>query len=1253
MRALLGLMTACAMVLMGALPDARAQITYRASATAASQLPQYRSSATAAGVPNPLYRASTTGATTGATLTINRPAGVVANDILIASVGVQPSAAVLTPPAGWVLIRRTDNAGPTSNSLAVYRKLATGAEPASYSWTVAGGSYTVGGLQAYYNIDTAAPVDVEAGQTTPSNTTHATPGVTTTVARAFVVASHTYASSRNWTPPTGMTESFDRRSGGAAGPTGQSIEGSRVLQAAAGATGAKTATAAADADAGVTHILALRPSATAQVLTIARPAGAVANDVFIASVGFTPSSATITPPAGWTLIRRVDNAGPTSNSLAVYRKTMAGGEPASYSWSLTGVNYVVGGIQAFNGVDTTTPIDAEAGQATASDRDHATPSITTTVANTMLVGSYTYASSQSWDPRTPPSPAMTESYEQLSGAAGATGQSIEGTSLLQAAAGVVPAYTSRAGNPPNADAGVTHILALRPVSSNLTITRPGTVVANDVMIASVGVTPSSATITPPAGWTSIRRINNAGPTSNSLEVFYRVAGAGEPASYTWSLSGANYGVAGLQAFYNVDTATPIDAEAGQATPSSRDHATPAITTTVANTMLVGSYTYASAQTWAPQNPPGPPVAMTESYDRFGGTSGPTGQSIEGTRQAKATAGAVPAFTSRAGSVANADAGNTHMLALRPSVVVPPPSSFNAFEQPAGFTCATMPITTTNGPIRTKIVGSGYSLCVVALDSLPQILAAFNADVRVEVLARTTVGPLGTDGCPRTNVGDPPVTVLSNVSPVTLASGRASVAFPAAANAWRDVRVRISYPTSSPTVTRCSTDNYAIRPLALSVSSTTAGADSTGTDVSATPTVKAGTNFSLAATSLASYNGTPQIDAALRSAHAGAVQSGDIAGSFSAADPATGIATGAGFTYSEVGYFRFLPYGVYDSGFTAVDQPAGCRTADTCECIAATGDSNSDSIPDNFSNVAIGGRYGCNFGNTSNSDFFGRFIPDHFGLATLAANSLIDRADINTGASETCTSSFTYMGEDFKTRFELSARNAADAITLNYTGGHARFGLTTWSDYAFAGSSGTLAAGSTAPSGTWSNGVATVTATHIVQRSATTPAAPYAGFAVSAQPSYSDGSLTVALAASTQVHAGTTEMRYGRLRLANAYGSELRALPVPVRAEHWNGTGFVTNTEDSCTVVGAVTLNAAPTPCTLAPAIIGAGGTLASGAGLLTLSAPGVRGCTDLILTAPAWLQGRWSGATYTENPKARATFGIFKEKVLFRRENFN
>jgi hypothetical protein len=57
-----------------------------------------------------------------------------------------------------------------------------------------------------------------------------------------------------------MTEAFDVASQGVPNGAGESMEGSYVLQAAAGATGTKTATASGDADVGNAHILALKPA---------------------------------------------------------------------------------------------------------------------------------------------------------------------------------------------------------------------------------------------------------------------------------------------------------------------------------------------------------------------------------------------------------------------------------------------------------------------------------------------------------------------------------------------------------------------------------------------------------------------------------------------------------------------------------------------------------------------------------------------------------------------------------------------------------------------------------------------------------------------------------------------------------------------------------------------------------------------------------------------------------------------------------
>ena len=74
----------------------------------------------------------------------------------------------------------------------------------------------------------------------------------------MLVTSHSFASSATWTPPSGMTEAFDRASAAVPNSAGISIEGSYVVQSSAGATGAKAAVASNDTDTGNAHILALR-----------------------------------------------------------------------------------------------------------------------------------------------------------------------------------------------------------------------------------------------------------------------------------------------------------------------------------------------------------------------------------------------------------------------------------------------------------------------------------------------------------------------------------------------------------------------------------------------------------------------------------------------------------------------------------------------------------------------------------------------------------------------------------------------------------------------------------------------------------------------------------------------------------------------------------------------------------------------------------------------------------------------------------
>lgn len=83
------------------------------------------------------YRSSTsanTAATPASSLTLNIPAGCVANDVLLACIGVAGgTGASITPPSGWTLV--STQAQGTNMLMNVYWYLATGYDASSFAWT--------------------------------------------------------------------------------------------------------------------------------------------------------------------------------------------------------------------------------------------------------------------------------------------------------------------------------------------------------------------------------------------------------------------------------------------------------------------------------------------------------------------------------------------------------------------------------------------------------------------------------------------------------------------------------------------------------------------------------------------------------------------------------------------------------------------------------------------------------------------------------------------------------------------------------------------------------------------------------------------------------------------------------------------------------------------------------------------------------------------------------------------------------------
>jgi hypothetical protein len=83
-------------------------------------------------------------------------------------------------------------------------------------------------------------------------------------------------------------------------------------------------------------------------------------------------------------------------------------------------------------------------------------------------------------------------------------------------------------------------------STSLIVARP-LVVGGDVMVAGISTRLSpSETITPPLGWTLIRRDANIGGSALSQALYVRVAGSPElPTSYTWRFSSSTGAAGGI------------------------------------------------------------------------------------------------------------------------------------------------------------------------------------------------------------------------------------------------------------------------------------------------------------------------------------------------------------------------------------------------------------------------------------------------------------------------------------------------------------------------------------------------------------------------------------------------------------------------------------------------------------------------------------------------------------------------------------
>ncbi|MBW3538599.1 hypothetical protein KY386_03870, partial [Candidatus Parcubacteria bacterium] len=198
---------------------------------------------------------------------------------------------------------------------------------------------------------------------------------------------------------------------------------------------------------------------------------------------------------------------------------------------------------------------------------------------------------------------------------------------------------------PSAQAAVSFVNASSASTNgavSLTIATPTGVVQNDVMVAAITVRGGTGTLfVAPTGWTSLQR-NDSGLTIGQ-EVFYRVAGATEPASYEWTWVGVQKASGVIVAYRGIDTASPIDVKGGQANASSTTITAPSVTTTASKAQLIGFFGQADGSTITADT-------MTDRiYVASGGGSPGSRTAIRGSDQIQAAVGATGTRTATSGT----------------------------------------------------------------------------------------------------------------------------------------------------------------------------------------------------------------------------------------------------------------------------------------------------------------------------------------------------------------------------------------------------------------------------------------------------------------------------------------------------------------------------------------------------------------------------------------------------------------------------
>lgn len=128
--------------------------------------------------------------------------------------------------------------------------------------------------------------------------------------------------------------------------------------------------------------------------------------------------------------------------------------------------------------------------------------------------------------------------------------------------------------------------------TSLTVARPLNLVANNLILVTLHFRRNPGTINAPSGFTQIGTTVTTGTQTNAnnpaVAVFWKTAGAGEPANYTFTISNTNTSNWRISAsrITGQNVGSPIDASISSATSLTNSITVPSVNTTVKNSLLV-------------------------------------------------------------------------------------------------------------------------------------------------------------------------------------------------------------------------------------------------------------------------------------------------------------------------------------------------------------------------------------------------------------------------------------------------------------------------------------------------------------------------------------------------------------------------------------------------------------------------------------------------------------------------------------------